>query len=532
MWALEFLAAAGVRQVVCSPGSRNSPLIIALTADERFTYTTLGDERAAAFHALGAAVATGRPVAVMATSGSAIANYYPAVLEAFYSHQPLVVITADRPQDSIGIGAGQTCVQPRFFEPHIGASVHLDEAAPLEAVREQFNEALEQLSQTRLPVHINLSFDEPLYERAPAPPELHLSSGRGPASDTFAPFAGLHPATAELVATLNPREEWAFVAGQLSPTEGQALRRAMSALPATFTFYADPASGLLDHPQSVPLTALLERRPDVLVSVGGQWVDKHPKVHLQQHPPRHHVHVHPYQCWNVTKTQVVHLAQAVEVWTSLASVYEGVYPPSVSFPNGRFHHFAADLPWSDALAFATAVQCSDAFDTVHLGNSTAVRYAHWFPLGSKLQSNRGIAGIDGSLSTAVGAATARPDQRHLCILGDQSFIYDSNALYVNPLPANLTVLVLNNGVGEIFNWLPGMAALDAQAQRVLRNPQQVNLGALAAAFGARHERVVGKEALESALLEPSEQLRVLEAWTVDAPNTEVFKELKRRERHE
>ena len=162
-WTLQALAQAGVKTIVFSPGSRNAPLVIAAEALGSFTLEVLGDERSAAFNALGRSLVTGSPVAVCCTSGSALANYYPAVLEAYYAHVPLIVLSADRPEERINKGEGQTCIQRDFYEPHVAASVHIEEDSSASEVVSLLAYALNAQHVEMRPIHINLAFDEPLY---------------------------------------------------------------------------------------------------------------------------------------------------------------------------------------------------------------------------------------------------------------------------------------------------------------------------------------------------------------------------------
>ena len=161
-WTLQALAQAGVKTIVFSPGSRNAPLVIAAEALGSFTLEVLGDERSAAFNALGRSLVTGSPVAVCCTSGSALANYYPAVLEAYYAHVPLIVLSADRPEER-NKGEGQTCIQRDFYEPHVAASVHIEEDSSASEVVSLLAYALNAQHVEMRPIHINLAFDEPLY---------------------------------------------------------------------------------------------------------------------------------------------------------------------------------------------------------------------------------------------------------------------------------------------------------------------------------------------------------------------------------
>jgi len=180
---------------------------------------------------------------------------------------------------------------------------------------------------------------------------------------------------------------------------------------------------------------------------------------------------------------------ALAVWKSASEFIRIPAVATVSKP----------LPWSDAAAFQSVVSKLNTTDVLHLGNSSIVRYFNYFPKAVQLYGNRGVAGIDGSLSTAVGAALADPDRRHILIIGDQSFLYDHNGFYGQKIPQNLVVCVLNNGVGGIFDWLPGTASTGSTAQRVFANAQHVNLEGIASAFGVDYEAVSSVAALVAAL---------------------------------
>ena len=508
-WTLEALALAGVRTIVFSPGSRNAPLIIAAEALGCFDMQVLGDERSAAFNALGRSLVTGNPVAVCCTSGSALANYYPAVLEAYHAHVPLIVLSADRPEDRINKGEGQTCVQRDFYEPHVAASIQLDQQADYTEAREALHYAMQAMNFEMRPIHINLAFDEPLYDQGPAPTAMHWEI----TSDIFAKH-GLPESIAS--PDFKGFESVAVVAGQLQPTES-AMVRALLNEGVAWTLFADPMSGLLDHPSTAPMEALLQARPDAVVSIGGQWINKKPKQYLRELGVRKHVHIDVFQCWDVLDANVEHIRcspNLLQHWKSAANFIR-LAPAQPS---------EAVLPWSDAAAFQSVVNALDSTAVLHLGNSSVARYFNYFPKPICLYGNRGVAGIDGSLSTAVGAALADPNRSHVLLLGDQSFLYDHNGLYAPELPQNLTICVLNNGIGGIFDWLPGTAKTGPEARRVFANAQQVDLGAIAAAFGAAYHRVAGVEALHQAL-HSSQGLKVVDCVTDQSKNLMALKML-------
>jgi len=506
-WTLEALALAGVKTIVFSPGSRNAPLIIAAEALGSFDMQVLGDERSAAFNALGQSLVTGNPVAVCCTSGSALANYYPAILEAYYAHVPLIVLSADRPEERINKGEGQTCVQRDFYEPHVAASVQLDEVSTYAEARKTLQYAIQAMHFEMRPIHINIAFDEPLYERGTAPKSMQLELP----ADSFVkhglPESFPSPDFDDFKAV-------AVIAGQLMPEESAMVRELLDE-GVEWTLFADPMSGLLDHPNATPMEALLQVQPDAVLSIGGQWINKKPKQYLREIGITKHVHVDTFQCWDVLDANVEHIRfspNLLKRWKS-ATNFVRVSQNELTI---------SEFPWSDAAAFRCVMDVLHDQSTLHLGNSSVARYFNYFPKHVSLYGNRGVAGIDGSLSTAVGSALADKEHEHILVLGDQSFLYDHNGLYARELPHNLTICVLNNGVGGIFDWLPGTASTGQEARRIFANAQNVDLKSLATAFGAAYVRVQSIQELASALAQ-RQGLRVIDCITEQSTNLKALK---------
>jgi 2-succinyl-5-enolpyruvyl-6-hydroxy-3-cyclohexene-1-carboxylate synthase len=498
-WTIEALLHLGVKDVVCSPGSRNAPLLIAL-ANSSLEMHTVGDERSAAFQALGRSLGTNRPVALCCTSGSALSNYYPAVLEAYYSHVPLVVITADRPAQRVNKGEGQTCVQPGFFEPHIGWSISFQEDARTEEVSRQWSIAQQKVLVERLPVHINVAFEEPLYGQAQAVAPLKWTT----------PGEKIPSKPVAL-----PKMPTALVFGQLLPSEQKNISAMLDAAAEDVRVFADPTSGLLWHPKALSMRDLEKYPFQLLVSVGGQWIDKRPKHYVRSVKELTHIHVDAHQCWDVSDANPIHVPLNFSEW----ELAQEAFTQTVAVGSKKAIPWSS-LPWSDAKVIGCAMEVLEPSSVLHFGNSTAVRFLDYFPSKGPLYSNRGIAGIDGSLSTAVGLAISQPTESHYCFLGDQSFIYDSNGLFYHELPTNLCVVVLNNRRGAIFDWLPGTSTSPTRAQAVFANEHKVDIGALARAFGANHVQVEGVEEFQKHLKEKSTKTKVIEVLT-DRSNNEA-----------
>lgn len=505
-WTIEALEHLGVEHLIFSPGSRNTPLIIAGTASKKLVHHTVLDERSAAFVALGAARQTNMPVALCCTSGSAIANYHPAVLEAFYSKIPILLLTADRPEDRIGKGEGQTCIQKDFFTPHIGASFHLNENVTAQEVVQVFSQAQEVLHLRHEPVHINISFDEPLYDTSEGVPSLVWEETVAAELDTLGSLKALHSF-----------ESIAVVCGQLSPEETQTILSENLIERSGAHWFVDPLSGLLSHEKTTSLENLKYYTPDALVSFGGQWMSKFPKFHMRSLKLALHVHVDPYQAWDVADAE-----EFVVIKNRLTACIDELATLKTIQPVPK-QRTVPILPWSDAAAFRILLQKieleSDAI--LHIGNSSLPRYLEYFSFNKGVYINRGVSGIDGCVSTAVGAAMVHADRPHFLFVGDQSFLYDSGAMLQIKKVPNLKVIVFNNGVGQIFDWLPGTHKVSSAAQQVYANAQEVDLVTLARAYGVSAATVASEE-----VLNVLDQVQLLEIDTKNAQNSQAYSILK------
>lgn len=506
-WLMDALLKMEVSTIICSPGSRNAPLVMAATARQEFEVLTVLDERSAAFQALGMALVQNRPVVVCCTSGSAIANYHPAVLEAFHSKVPLIVLSADRPEDRIMKGEGQTCVQQQFFEPHIGYSQHYNEEVSKESFLNSLGKVYEALLEKQ-PVQINVAFDEPLYNLVDIMPTIDIVL-----ESHLVDYANDLSRGMSLLSNAN---QVAMIIGQLAPNASRQLREQLDRADHDLLYFADATSGLLDHPKVTNLSTIVNYQPDAVLSFGGQWIDKKPKFHLRSLGIKTHVHVDPYQFWDVADArELVHVkAEAHLLEAKQLSQLSLVQPKQIQIS-------AQDLEWSDALVAQTLFSHLGKNDSLHLANSTSVRYFDFFPIQTRVYSNRGIAGIDGSLSTAIGAALADTDSQHYCLIGDQSFFYDTNALHRNTLPKNLVICVLNNSIGGIFQWLPGVNDAPAKAKEVFLNSLNSRISGICQAHGVAYQQILNKESLEEALKTLDTGPLVLDCNTSAAWNSEI-----------
>lgn len=441
-WLAADLAARGMRHAVISPGSRNAPLVLALHHHPEIAVAVAVDERAAAHMALGMALRSGTPAAVVSTSGTAAVNFGPAIAEAFHQRVPLLALTADRPAGSIGRGHGQTVFQAGLFAAHTVFSATLD-ATELEesALRACIADAWEAATAHRGPVHLNVPFDEPLYGTVDAPCLAQAVAGPP------APLAkqGGTPAA------IPPSDRVLLLLGPAPHARRIPVPEAWS---ERWEVLADAFSGWVGAEASAD--RWLRRRggwqPDVVVTVGGAPMSKALRHALSACPRHVHVGEGGWDVWG--------RMEAVTGPDALGWLGEQAAGSAASPAGGARPRFAVggEGPLSDAVAFSAVAQATPAAASVHVANSTAARYAQLVDWPARrVHANRGVAGIDGCTATAVGEALAHPGDPVLLVSGDLAFLYDLNGLWVDPEPANLRVVVVDNGGGAIFRWLKGPA---------------------------------------------------------------------------
>lgn len=462
----------GLQYIVISPGSRNAPLIIAFTNHADIKAISVVDERSAAFFALGIAQSTGKTVAVACTSGSAPLNYAPAIAEAYYQKIPLLVLTADRPPSMIDIGDGQAIRQKNVFSNYVKSSKQL----PLEvkghgeyiSVNKLINESIDEtLFPEPGPVHLNIPFDEPLYQTVETGMEgTLLDTRRTPKQD--------YKWKEKFKKLWFKSNKVMLLVGQgFFSANVNYLLESLSHFPQV-TILSETTSNLnsvsfidcIDNVLTVIEGEALENvSPELLITFGNAVVSKKIKKFLRENPPENHWHISPsgeYRDTYFALSKVVNLSIdefleniqdiIIEVNSSYAEVWKNIKQKSIV----RRESFIETTQFSDLKVFKLLLDKIPSGTNLHLANSTPVRYSQLFgnKSGIKYFSNRGVSGIDGSLSTASGFAYS-DDSLNLIITGDLSFFYDSNALMNQNLTSNFKIIVLNNSGGGIFRFIPG-----------------------------------------------------------------------------
>ena len=478
------LADAGVTRWMVSPGSRNAPFVASMVKHGGFDLHSFPDERVAAFAALGAAQGSRYPVGVVCTSGTAATNLYPAICEAYYQRIPLLIITADRPPELIDQWDGQTIHQSNLFHPHTQGNFNLPTIAPSNDI--QFTlQSLQTLIHTAIaqtlypipgPVHINLPLRDPIYEDVSKPFE-YITPSR--------PFLIHHPtpppvnetdASKWICHTTPQQPRILIVVGMHHPQNELSL--ALQSLQTRLPILTDIVSQQHTHGLAQWDRAFLGDtpgdglRPDILITLGMGVVSKPLKLWLKSQKPKKHFHISPLQApvGDPFHTHPEHLPhhevdalfvidQALEASASATNYlnsWKQWISESLSQLGDGLPQSAGEVYQREFDIVNNLLSSCDARFTIHMGNSMSIRYASWAKQsGARIFANRGTSGIDGSLSTAVGYAMANPDTHCVAILGDVSAIYDAHALWTNHLPNNLSIVLLNNRGGQIFNWIGG-----------------------------------------------------------------------------
>ncbi|MDM1463300.1 2-succinyl-5-enolpyruvyl-6-hydroxy-3-cyclohexene-1-carboxylic-acid synthase [Myroides odoratimimus] len=463
---IEICKAKNIQHIIISPGSRNAPLTIGFASDPFFTCYSLADERCAAFFGMGIAQQTAFPIALVCTSGSALLNYYPAVAEAFYSQIPMVIISADRPTSKIDIGDGQTIRQRNVYENHIVYNANLTEEASNEndiLINNAINTAIAQKG----PVHINAPFEEPLYntveELTVTPTIINLETLPLQFKEFDQYIDSYKEATKKLI----------LVGVNTPDALSQEIINWLANDPSVIIMTETTSN--LHHPHCVEhidriITTFSEEdfltfQPDLLITFGGMVISKRIKAFLRKYKPAQHWHIDTlrhYDTYNALNKAVLDtpenffqtIKENVEHYTT--SNYYSWMQSIVTARLTKHESYLKTIPFSDLSVFETLFAKLPKGTQLQISNSSAIRYAQLIKIDTSnpVYCNRGTSGIDGSTSTAIGAAVAT-QKPTLLITGDIGFLYDSNGLWNNYIPKDFKILLLNNGGGGIFRILPG-----------------------------------------------------------------------------
>lgn len=538
------LVELGVTDVVISPGSRSTPLAYACMKQEGLTVYRQIDERSAAYFALGMAKASGRPAMLLCTSGTAAANYFPAIVEAYYARVPLIVVTADRPHELREVGAPQAINQVNLFGSHVKWATDLpmpETENQLAFLSRHLHRSVQNASsEPKGPVHVNVPFREPLridFDQA------YESLGE------IVHFGGkmaLSPSSQEFLKNLMKKENGLLIVGEMTapmPVEFWSFIQQLD-----WPVLADPLSNLRGNipPEAKHLIidsydALLkneafkkEATPEAVIRIGPQPVSKpltlflagvRPEVYVvfdespmlrdAQSLATHHIQSSADGLWQLP-LEVKKASSYREKWTAASDLYWKAVNS----------HCQEEL--DEGVLAKVFFDKLDSCDLI-VGSSMPIRDVDTFFKTTErdvmIYANRGANGIDGVVSTAFGVQAAKRRPAYLFI-GDLSFLHDMNGLIASKMqPTDLTIVIMNNDGGGIFSYLP-QSQEERHFEDLFGTPTGMTFGDAAKMYDAQYAAVETVEQLAEALDQPKNKaVKIIEVFTDRQNNVTIHRKL-------
>lgn len=513
----------GVRDFVCSPGSRNVPLLMAAAARRNLRKHFAIDERSGAFMGMGISLVSRKPVGLICTSGTALLNYSPAVAEAYYQSVPLIVISADRPIQWIDQDDSQTLrqddalinfVKKSYSIPAIGEDNHEMEWF----VNRIANDAVLTATTGRPgPVHINIHLSEPLYKSTPLEDnrqrliqviegdtignkEFVKSLGKKLSESKILLVAGFNTPSAPLQKVITDFSQFPNVAVMTESISNLHLEEKAYSIDSVLTAYD---------------TDILDKlAPDIVISIGGALVSRKLKEYLRRNRQRcehwfigfSHTTSDPFMCLTTRfETDPVRFFRSINFImrkcrpTSHTEDYKNRWNELKVKALELKNRFIRECEWSELKAFDTLLNNLPSDYNLFLSNGTPVRYAQIisYTLPHASYCNRGVSGIDGSLSTAIGGSIAFKGNTVL-VTGDLSMAYDIGALALRETPERFKIVVIDNQGGGIFRFIPSTSELDIREEYLCQQPI-LPLPQLADGYGWKYFDVNNEESLKKTL---------------------------------
>lgn len=529
----------GISDIIVSPGSRNAPLAIHFSEIDSFNCYSIVDERSAAFVGVGMAMSEKKPVAITCTSGSAAANYYPAVTEAFYSNIPLLVLTADRPMDYVDIFDGQTIRQNNLFHQHSYGDFQLMEDGKENAEDHNFGiikTAIELCIEKQGPVHINIPLEEPLYELISELPTFPTVERTIRQKEYEVP--------SNLIADWNTSQRIMILVGTKDYSAELENQLTQLVKNHTVVVLSETNSNLYHekffrHIDRYVFNFTEEDfkmyAPDLLITVGQNVVSKKVKQFLRKAKPKQHWHLDPVWQPDTYFALTEKIEVKPEIFFSKLLNYINLEPrPYYNLwdvlrdkKDAKHEKFLSTVDFSDFYFFYRTTQTVPENYNIHFSNSSAIRYAQLFDYGKrKIYCNRGTSGIDGSTSTAMGFAIKNA-QPTLLITGDLSFFYDINGLWNQYIPPFVRIIIFNNGEGNIFKIIPGPGNANPNTlDEFIATKHHRHAEHLAKHFGFSYTKVDEEVTLDRVLenfFKPDTQPKILEVNTQSMHNADIQK---------
>lgn len=547
----------GITYAVISPGSRSAALTMAFARQSGIKTVVVMDERSAGFIALGIAQQLKKPVALICTSGSAGYNFAPAVVEAFFQHIPLLVLTADRPKEWIHQQDGQTIFQTDLYGKHTKMSFELlSSYTGKDAhwfINRTVNEAI--LLTTQLPygpVHINVPIEEPFY---PSVDENYSASTKIRKIEMTESHSILSKETWEQL-KLEWKEQARIVIAAGQQDEDVILTNILTAFAQQYIVIGDVISNLggngkfiSKHDSFLSDERATELKPDLLITFGKSFISKSFKEFIRKNKPARHWHVgEDVNLIDTFQTLTKHVPVSPAYFFQELSlsidnqVNGGRNSSTISeefYQNWQKYNRISKEKQSEYIDNQLKLNDLTAFDFIlnsltdnvhlHVANSMSIRYVNLLGLnGRNIQvfANRGTSGIDGCVSTAIGAAMVNTKKTYL-LVGDVAFLYDRNGFLLKSLPDNLKIIIFNNQGGTIFRLIDGPAR-QPELNEFFETSHQFTAERTAADSGISYCAVRYQNQLESAFreLHTSSKIAILEIFTDPIVSAKVYSDLK------
>jgi len=551
----EVLYQKGIKNIIISPGSRSAPVTLAVVRHPGIRTFVVLDERSAGYIGLGMAQSLNQPVGLVCTSGTAALNFHPAVSEAYYLQVPLIVLTADRPPEWIDQNDGQTIHQEAIFLNHIKRFYTYPLEFKFADARWHCERILSEAVNLSMdfpagPVHINLPFREPLYPSSKDEPgivspkriiskikthssipevSLELLNKTWEKSTRVLIVGGQERLDTDLISTMKR-----FVTKYNIPVIGDVISN-LSGLEENLISLHDLFLNTRDG------NLLESLKPDLLITFGKSILSKNLKLFLRKFKPGRHWHLQPAGYVSDTFQSLTHqipvdpklfFDTAFKIFrpTNERQAYLNKWNALENFTRKYLHSFFPAKQFSELEAVGIILQRLPENINLHLANSMPVRLVNYFgklKIRVEVFANRGTSGIDGCVSSAVGAALQSSIQ-NILITGDMSFFYDRNAFWHRHIPDNLRILVLNNHGGGIFRMIDGPSSLP-EFETYFETNQPLIAENLAKEYNFEYRFCDEREGLDNYLktfFNPGKSVKILEIQTDNKTNKTIFDQFK------
>ena len=533
----------GLRHAIICPGSRNAPLIMAFSRFKKIKCTSIVDERSAAFVALGMAKQLQEPVAIICTSGSAVVNLYPAITEAYYMQIPLLVITADRPSELMDRWDGQMIRQFDVFKSHTKGSFQTPENISINCfedihlITSKFYKSANTANKG--PAHLNVPLKEPLYTAVLEEFEypVYIQTEKTAIFESSFGLPKFNFETNTKVLILCGANE-----GKIEHSNLEVISNNKYAMVIADVISNYHSVQNIENWEGVLLNLNEAQRkefvPDLLITTGKMVLNKTLKTLLRNNKPRHHWHISDngfFADMFFNNPQII-VANKDSFFSKLSQILpqeESHYYSklrNLALVQLNKSHEVLNQNFNEFLAVKKVLETLPENIILHLANSMTLRYVAYLCNVLKntwqINCNRGVSGIDGCTSTALGAALVNT-QLHVLITGDIAFFYDINALWQQNLPTNFKIVILNNFGGNIFKIIEGPSQM-SELNPFLETPHSQNAELLAQHFKVGYFKVSTLETLDKTINQwlSLNDTAILEIQTDSTINTKIFNQYK------